>query len=260
MATQPMNRQTPEERELEKKKAELEGLESQLADRELEMATLQADLSVFEQRYLSIVGARYAELDALNARIAEEDARMNPKDSGAKEKAAQARSRAEESAQSVGTEEPPIPQNAFNPSEDMKKLFREAAKTMHPDLTTDPAERARRNKLMAEVNQAYRDGDQPKLEAILRAFSASPEAVKGEGTGPELVRAIRKIAQVEERLKTIEGTLTGLKATDLHVIFIKAKNAEAEGRDLLSQMAWQVVTEIAAAREDLTQLVGKGRR
>lgn len=85
MNTDLIRKLTPEERELEKKKAELALLESKLAERELDLATLQAELHVFEQRYLRIVGSRYAELDEVKALIAEARARLNPDDKLAQE-------------------------------------------------------------------------------------------------------------------------------------------------------------------------------
>jgi DnaJ-class molecular chaperone len=57
----------------------------------------------------------------------------------------------------------------FKPSDDLKRLYREIAKRIHPDLATDDAERAKRNQLMAEVNRAYADGDEARLRAILDA-------------------------------------------------------------------------------------------
>ena len=63
--------QTPEEQELSRKLAELATLEATLAQRELDLATLQAELHAFERRYLRTAGARYAELDEIEAQIAE---------------------------------------------------------------------------------------------------------------------------------------------------------------------------------------------
>lgn len=70
MAAEVIPRQSPEERELDRKRAELAELKAQLADRELQLATLKAQLHAFERRYVQLMSARYAELDDVNARIA----------------------------------------------------------------------------------------------------------------------------------------------------------------------------------------------
>ena len=62
----------PEERELARKVLEQTTLETELTERELRTANLRAELGAFERRYLHFVGARYAELDELKARIAEQ--------------------------------------------------------------------------------------------------------------------------------------------------------------------------------------------
>lgn len=58
---------SPEEAELEHKRAELDALQGELAQRELELATAAAILAQFEQSYLRIVGARIAKLDELGS-------------------------------------------------------------------------------------------------------------------------------------------------------------------------------------------------
>lgn len=166
-------RQTPEQQELDKKLAELAALETKLAQRELDVATTQAELHAFEREYLQVVGIRYTELDRLEAQIAEYMAYL-------------------ESSRD------------FRPSESLKKLYREVAKRIHPDLTTDEDERSRRQQLMAEANQAYEDGDEEQLQAILHGWESNPESVEGEGVAAELIRAIRKIAQGRDRLKVIQ--------------------------------------------------------
>ena len=57
---------------------------------ELDLATLRAELAEFESRYLRTVGVLYAELDEIEAQIAEAQARSKPSDSEAQERARRA--------------------------------------------------------------------------------------------------------------------------------------------------------------------------
>jgi hypothetical protein len=143
------------------------------------------------------------------------------------------------------------------PNEDLKKLFREVAKRIHPDLATNDLDRARRETLMAEANLAYENGDEAKLRGILTDWDASPDTVEGEGVGVELVRLIRKIAQVHRRLAEIDTEIAQLSVTDLYHLRTKASEAENQGRDLLSEMASQVEKEIDAAKERLAAFENK---
>lgn len=122
----------PEERELAKKSAELAGLQVELAQRELDLATLRAELRDFERRYLHIVGSRYAELDEIEAQITEALAQLSPQDIVIQEKAVHTRAQASESAQAlkIGANQAPV--KDFTPSENLKKLYREVAKRVHP--------------------------------------------------------------------------------------------------------------------------------
>ena len=56
-----VRRKTPEEREYEKKCAELAALEAVVAERELELATLRAELDAFSMQYQLAVGSLIAE-------------------------------------------------------------------------------------------------------------------------------------------------------------------------------------------------------
>lgn len=249
MSTDIARRQTPEERELGRKLAELAALEAELAQRQLDLATLQAELRAFEAQYLRIVGVRYAELDEIEAQIAEAQARLDPKENDAQQRARQARTHAQESAQAAGAAQESARQDKFRPSETLKKLYREVAKCIHPDLTTDEEERARRTELMAEANRAYEEGDEARLRAIRDEGEGSPESVKGEGVGAELVRVIRKIAQVEAALRAIQAEIARLTETALYQLKEKVEEAEAQGRDLLAEMARRLDQKIAAARQ-----------
>ena len=245
MSSDIVRNQTPEELELQRKQAELASLEAELIQRELDLATLRAELADFESRYLRTVGVLYAELDEIEAQIAEAAARRMPSDSKAQEQATRARAQAQESSATARAIAEPKPK----PTENLKKLFREVAKRIHPDLATNDADRARREKLMAEVNLAYENGDEAKLRSILADWESSPDTVEGKGVGAELIRVIRKIAQIQKRLTNIDAEIQQLSTSDLYQLKAKADEAEKQGRDLLEEMAAQVEQRIEAAKE-----------
>jgi hypothetical protein len=254
---------TPEDEELQRKQAVLADLEAQLADRELELASLRADLAYFEKRYLRTVGRRYALLDDLKAKIAEARATQSPNKQDAREQARQARAKAQESARAAGEQnELPSPDDPASPSkpnrsESLRNLYRQAAMLLHPDRTLDGEEKKKRQRLMAEVNEAYQRGDEERIRAILREWHASPESVQGDGPGAELVRIIRTIAQVERRLKAISVEMDQLRQGELFKLKQQVEEAQASGRDLLKDLGERLDREIAQTQEELKRATSK---
>lgn len=251
-------KQTPEERELDSKKSDLAILEAELAERELDLATLQGSLHAFESRYLCIVGTCYAELDELEARLAEANLQGNPRDRKLHQQAAEARARAMESAGASGAAQYGGQNVQFAPADDLKRLYREVARRVHPDLTTDERERTRRHQLMAEANRAYEEGDEGKLRGILNDWQSSPESVEGEGIAAELVRTIRKLYQVKQRLSDIAAAIAQLTHSELYELKEKTEAALSNGEDLLAQMAELLRVQIALARARLDELAIPG--
>lgn len=236
---------TPEEKELAKKQAELAGLESELAQRELELVTLQGELNAFRNRYLQALGKLFAELDAILAELAAVQASKKPANHKAWEKVKQARAKAEESAKTAN--EAKNQSKNFKPSEKLKKLYREIAKSFHPDLAGAEEERAEYQRIMAEANQAYKNGDEEQLEKLLTRGKHSPEAVKGAGTGVDLVRVIRKIAAIDERLKRIVSEMIVIKESSLFQLKTKYETMLEKGIDLLAEMAGYLNRQITEA-------------
>lgn len=247
-----VKKQTPEDEELARKKSELADFEAELAERELDLTTLEAELRAFERRYLRTVGIQYAELDEVEAQIAELAARANPDNNDAQQRSTRARYRAQESASATEGLPKSKQPDGFRPSTQLKDLYRRVAKTIHPDLATDQAERAMRTELMAEANRAYEDGDTARLLSILTNWEDSPEAVRGDGVGPELIRTIRKVAQVKARLSEIDSKSVQLKQSDLYRLIVRVREAEEQNRDLLHEMARNVQAQIDSARRRLS--------
>lgn len=110
---------------------------------------------------------------------------------------------------------------------------------------------------MAEANQAYEEGDEEKLKAILHNWESCPESVKGEGVAAKLIRIIRKIAQCRERFKAIEQEIKSLEQTELYQLKIQVITAKEAGQDLLAEMARHLDEKIAEAQQRLTELKEK---
>lgn len=244
--------QTPEERELARKQADIDRLSAQLADRELELATLRAELTAFQIRYLRAVGPCYRELDDLEARLAELRARQSPHDSAARRQAKEARARAEDSREQV--EEAAREPEPVIPTAELKALYRKAAARIHPDRADNDADRDYRNEAMAALNAAYRDGDLARIEALLHDYEQRPEAITGEDVGAKLIRLIRQVAQLEQRLATTEEEIAALRASELYQLQQQIQAEEAQGRDPLGQLAAQLQRQIKTARRTLAQL------
>jgi hypothetical protein len=248
----------PEERELERKREEQAAIETELAERELRSANLRAELGAFERQYLHRVGLRYAELDELKAQISERLSETHPDNERARKTARESRARADETKFTAGAQQDEEPR-AFESSPEMKRLYRDVAKRIHPDLTSERSDRARRQILMAEANAAYERGDEAKLIHILTEYESSPEAVQGEGAGAELVRVIRRISQARSRLGEIEAEMQELLRSDLYQLRWRVEEAQKHGRDVLREMTEKVEEQIGQARRRLEarDLAGK---
>lgn len=245
-------RVTPEEQELSRKREEQAALEADLADRELRFASLRGELAAFERRYLHFVASRYAELDELKAQIADRLFREQPESARARLAANEARARANET-RTVAGESSSQPPRKFDPSPELRRLYREAARRIHPDFTSETAERLKRERLMAEVNAAYENGDEGRIAGILGDYECSPEAVEGDGPAAELIRVIRRLNQICNRAAEIESETQILLQSDLHQLKLRVDEAERHGHDLLKFMVERVEHQITLAKERLVK-------
>jgi primosomal protein N' len=227
---------------------ELAQLTQDVAELELELATAQAEVGEFTRRYYELVGRRMVELDALQARLAREHAERSPEDPRICAEAKEKQETAEQSAREnerftqASADEPA----AFRPSNDVKRLFRQIAQKIHPDRAIDEADRAWRTHLMSAANRAYRAGDETALQEVAALWQEGKEGRHGSATdGPTgndaaVVPAptlVRQVENMRARLLAIERELQKLFGSRLYELFIAARQARRQGRDLLAEMA-----------------------
>lgn len=232
---------------LEDLRVRLAELETLLGERSADAAKAQADLAAFRIRYRAEVGLLHDELDRLELELAE----------------AELGEVSRRVAEAGGPEPPPAavgpePQPRFT-SDAVRKLFRDVAKAIHPDLARDEATRDRRHSLMIEANRAYAMGDEEQLRAILQAWDRSPEAVQGSDADAMRLRLVRRIAQIEEQLEGLAGALAAVKETALWKLKVMVDDEAAKGQDLIKDMVRRLKRDIVVATNRLDALRGPFR-
>lgn len=250
---------TPEAEHLADQERLLAELTEQLATKETEFATLAAELARFRVQYLGRFAPLYAEIDRLDAEIARQIA-ANDGSRAAHARAVEAAARANDSreaeaeAREAGVASDKVAERAQPPPE-LRDLYRQAAKRIHPDLAADDVERERRTALMAWLNAAYEVGDADAIRRILADEAARPEAIIGDDVASRLLRVIRKISQVRGRLTELAELTDALEADPLYTLFAQNRVAWEAGEDPFAEDEASLRTRIASARAQLTALV-----
>jgi len=252
----------PGAEELVRRRAQLQVLSRQLLDRERGLATFRGELHAFETTYRKALGSRYARLDELAelldvaAEPVVDDGGPGPDDGGPTERyPGQGLPGGQNWA--WGEREPEKePERRTVVNEDARRLFRQLARLIHPDLAGDPQERERRTNLMVAANDAYEQGDVAALERLLEDWHASPEAVTGSGAAAELERTLRRIAQAEAGMRRIDEELAELDASAMGWLRRRVEKAAREGWDLLAHMVRELDRQIGEAQLELDRREG----
>lgn len=225
---------------MERLRSRLADLQSLLTERAAALAGAQADLAAFRLRYRQDVGLLHEELDELDRAIAEAELGELSKlveDGGA-------------SAAPGPAGRPPEPAARFT-SDAVRRLFRDVAKTIHPDLARDEEARDRRHRLMVEANRAYALGDEARLRSILEAWERSPEAVQGSDPEATRLRLVRRVEEAEAQLEVYARELAAMQETPLWQLKTMVDDAAARGKDLVADMVRRLQRDITAARNRL---------
>jgi len=215
-------------------------LDAEVRARLADVEDARTALEAFRLRYKQEVGRLHEELDRLELAIAEAElGELSRKldDAGA------------DATPSSAAENAPRP--ARFTSDAVRKLFRDVAKIIHPDLAQDPHARDRRTALMIEANRAYARGDEAQLRWILDTWARSPEAVQGSDDDAARERLERRLAQLGEQLERLDLELADLKATPLWELKTMVDREAIRGRDLVADMVRRLQRDIMVATNRL---------
>ncbi len=246
----------PEEAELHYRRAELSTLRSTLADREAALAALRSQLHSFEARYIRQVGVLYVQLDEWHTRIAElEVAAESMHDTERLLREAHIR---EALNNPTLDDTPPTTYNVQPTTPDLRALFREVAKRLHPDFAADPNDERRRTHLMAQANDALLRKDADLLHRMLHGYD--PSTGLGEPAPLALARTLEQIAKVHADILAVEATLRDLQNSEMADLHRRTALAAQRGSDLLAEMAARVKGSIGIAMRRYELDLGRLRR
>jgi hypothetical protein len=231
----------PEE-DLDQLRARVAELETSLEARAAETDRLARELDIFAALYRQKVGTLHDQLDQLELEIAEAELGELSK------RVAEGGPRPDAADASSASARPATPRFT---SDAVRKLFREVAKAIHPDLAGDEHTRDRRHALMIAANKAYASRDAEELGRILEAWERSPEAVQGTDPAAMRLRLERRLAQITEQMDACTRDLDAQRASQLYQLKMMSDDAATRGRDLVGEMVTRLKRDIMAATNRL---------
>jgi hypothetical protein len=224
-------------------RARADALARELDERTASLASMKAELETFRIRYRQQVGLLHDQLDELEFAIAEAEL-------------GELSRRIESEGGDANGSTPPSRGAADGAparytSDAVRTLFRDVAKTIHPDLARDEQARDRRHALMVEANRAYMLGDEAHLRWILAAWERSPEAVRGSDAEAMRLRLVRRIASLEEQLDLTAGDVAAMQDSPLWKLKAMVDEAAAKGKDIVADMVARLKRDIMVATNRL---------
>jgi hypothetical protein len=230
----------PDDRDIRDLRA-LVGEQGALLDGRLTRLTqLASELVAFETRYRREVGRRHDELDELAYAIAELELVELGRQLG--------QERTDGPAPPAARRDEPPPRFT---SDAVRKLFRDVAKAIHPDLADTEHSRESRHTLMVEANRAYSRGDERRLRAILEAWESEAAAGPADDLDALRLKLLRRLAQIHGQLEACDRDLASLEESPLWKLKLMSDDAATRGRDLIGDMVKELTRDILVARNRL---------
>jgi hypothetical protein len=254
---------------------EVSAAREHLAQLEQEHADLAMDLRNFELLYQARVGLLEAQFEAAQLHIAEyklriELLRYRGKALAPSQLEAEVEYRLRDQrrhAESIETEArtaqnkwAAIAYDQPDPAAnlDLKQLYRELAKRLHPDLAQDPAERTSRSQRMAQVNELYAKQQIDVLRQILRDVTLDQARVH-ENDEQRLRRLKYERTQLADSIRRVKSEIAEMERGMLLQLKIEYALQKARGRNVLDEVADRMRAQVQSAQDELTNLIAQFR-
>jgi hypothetical protein len=251
-----------EDPEIARVEADLAAISEDLAQAEADLAEAKALLRVFTWTHGRLLAPLIAELDDIEARIAEACAAASRRPDDLRDaQAARARARESATAADSAARQPEMPpETARQPSAEVKELYRALAKKCHPDLGSDDADWERRRAFMIRVNEAYERGDADLLRMLAHEWDGlqGDGAVTDGGGQDRLLRLRAMLAAARGRLARVKAELAEVRGTGLGPLLFGAGEPGLDAAlSRLDTLAGRLRYRIGERQQVLADLTGQ---
>jgi hypothetical protein len=237
--------------------AAISARQERVAELELELFDMRAEVAAFEQEMEDRLGLLKRHIERLEKQI--EEARRQAA------RRAQWGDRADspdvpedvvEQFRKTWTRsekpEQPIPKKPVNEAtkEELKSIYRQLAKRFHPDLVTDPEEKKWREVQMARVNQAYSESD----VAALLSFEENEEWTpipSRKSQEDEITALSAEVKRLDGVIDDLERELRELINSETVKWMLDVSVARKAGQDLLRAVEKELMERIATLQNEL---------
>jgi hypothetical protein len=137
---------------------------------------------------------------------------------------------------------------------DLKQVYRELAKRVHPDLARDTAERGVRSQRMVQVNDLYAKHQLEALRRILREIDVEHSRLN-ESAEDRWTRLKHEQAQLIAAIRRVKAEIADLNRSSMLQLKIEYALQKARGCDVLAEVMAQIETQLHTAEEELSRLI-----
>ncbi len=235
--------------------------QERVAQLQFELSDTQADLERFEREYEIQVGTLQQRLISLEAEV--EQARLRAAHRAQWGNRADSPDfNADSTEQFRRTwaprekpSEPPLQEPVSEETKaELKQLFRALAKRFHPDLVTDPEEKRRREKVMAQVNDAYAAQNLSAMKKLAQKPDR-PEEPATKTREQIVVDLKAEIVRLDRVILALDRQHQDLINSHTVRLMLEVSIAERNGSNLLAEMAADIRADIAMLEVDLASIV-----
>lgn len=262
-----MNRTESHAEKINNLRAELSKVRQQMQDAEVELDSQLADIEAFEFEFEANVGSLVDELSAIEAELDAYQTRIQQMrhdqfmDSSYRPVEEQYRRAWEPppintKKQEMPSASPPPKQQKATKAE-IKRLYRQLARTYHPDLADSDGERIFRTEKMRAINDAYKAGSMVELLALADELGAREEKVGEDGKRPfspigqaqtdtQMIEALaQELIRCQRKLRYFDNQLRTLHNRPIVELMVDVKLGQKQGRDVFANMRADLEKKIA---------------